>query len=199
MTRLLATPWRQGAAYGLLLALLPAAYVGRVLAEDNFHVVSPGQVFRSGQMDSESLRRVIQRHRIKSIVNLRGANPDDQWYRNETNTAGQLGVRHLDFPLSAGREVSDAEIEAVIESIRSAPHPVLIHCNGGADRTGLISGLYLYTVEGKPPAQASQELNPYHGHIPHLHWSYSIAMDRSFWRYVSNHVADGAFNQRPAH
>jgi undecaprenyl-diphosphatase len=198
VTRLLATPWRECAAYGLMLALLPAAYVGRVLSEDNFHIVSPAQVYRSGQMDSDSLRRVIQRYRIQSVVNLRGANPQDEWYRNETNTARKLGVRYLDFSLSAGCDVSDEEIEAIMEFLRSAPKPVLVHCYGGADRTGLISGLYLYTVEGKPLAQASQELSPFYGHIPHLYWRYSIAMDRSFWRYVSNHLADGAMNKRPA-
>ena len=100
-----------------------------------------------------------------------------------------MGVHHLDFSLSSGREVSDQEIEALMDSIRSASKPILIHCNGGADRTGHISALYLYTVEGKTADVASRELTAFYGHIPHVHWRYSIAMDHSYWRYVSNHTA----------
>lgn len=187
--RLLPTPLRQGAAYGLLLVLLLAAYVVRVLSQDNFHVVSAGKIYRSGQMDSANLRRVVERYRIETIINLRGSNPKEEWYRQETTTARLLNARHLDFAFSAGREVNDAEIEAILGSIRTAPKPVLLHRNGGADRTSLIASLYLLAVEEKPAAQASRELSPFYGHIPQLHWSDSIAMDRSYWRYVSDQAA----------
>lgn len=187
--RLLPTPLRQGVAYGLLLVLLPAAYVVRLLYQDNFHAISPGKVFRSGQMDSANLRRVVERYRIETIINLHGSSPQEEWYRQKTNIARHLNARHLDFALSAGSEVSDAEIEAILDSIRTAPKPMLIHCNGGADRTSLIASLYLFAVEGMPAAQASRELSPFYGPIPHLHWNYSIAVDRSYWCYVSNQAA----------
>lgn len=173
----------------LMLVLAVGVYVVRVLAHDNFHVVSAGQVYRSGQMSTSTLARVVQECGIKSILNLRGSSPEQDWYPAETNFAGQLGVRHFDFSLSAGREVSDPEIDAIMELVRRAPKPLLIHCNGGADRTGLISSLYLYTIEGKTPVEASCELTAFYGHIPHLHWRYSIAMDHSFWRYVSNRLS----------
>ena len=173
----------------LLLVLAMAFYVVHVLAHDNFHVVSAGQVYRSGQMSASTLGRVIREHGIKCVLNLRGANPEQAWYPAETNTAAQLGVRHLDFSLSAGREVSDPEIDAIMELVRRAPKPILIHCYGGADRTGLISSLYLYTIEEKTSVEASRELTAFYGHIPHLHWRYSIAMDHSFWRYVSNRLS----------
>jgi protein tyrosine/serine phosphatase len=178
----------------LLLVLLVfivavAVYVQYVLAHNNFHVVSGGQVYRSAQMSSGTLARIVRAHGIRTILNLRGADPRPDWYSAEADAAHQMGVHHLDFSLSAGREVSDQEIEAIMDSIRSASKPILIHCNGGADRTGLISALYLYTVEGKTADVASRELTAFYGHIPHLHWRYSIAMDHSYWRYVSNHTA----------
>jgi undecaprenyl-diphosphatase len=76
-----------------------------------------------------------------------------------------------------------------LAAVRQAPKPILIHCNGGADRTALISAIYLYEIEGRTAAESSRALNPFYGHIPYLHWRYSIAMDRSYWRYVSNHTA----------
>jgi undecaprenyl-diphosphatase len=86
-------------------------------------------------------------------------------------------------------KVSEQEIETILDSLQRAPKPILIHCNGGADRTGLISALYLYTVEGKPSEVANSQLTTFYGHIPYLHWRYSVAMDYSFWRYVSNETA----------
>jgi protein tyrosine/serine phosphatase len=176
------------AAFVVLLAV-PLAYVAYTIHHANFHVIARGEAYRSGQMNTEQLALVIQKYGIKSIVNLRGANLHAGWYQPETNITQRLGVQRLDYGLSAGREVSDQEIEIILEFIRRTPKPVLIHCLGGADRTGLISALYLYTVRGKTPDAANRELTAFYGHIPHLHWRYSIAMDHSFWRYVSNHTA----------
>jgi protein tyrosine/serine phosphatase len=174
----------------LSLVLAVGGYVLYLLVTDNFHVVVAGQVYRSGQMSGSALARVIHAHGIQSVLNLRGGGGADGWYRDETNTTHQLGVGHYDFALSAGREVSDEEIEDIMATLRQAPKPVLIHCNGGADRSALISAIYLYTTQGETAAEASRALSPFYGHIPHLHWRYAIAMDRSYWRYVSNHTAN---------
>jgi len=181
----------------LTLLLAVGGYVLYLLATDNFHAVVVGQVYRSGQMSGATLARVIQQDGIKSVVNLRGGGGQDGWYRDETNTTHQLGVAHYDFALSAGREVSDGEIEAIMETLRHAPKPVLIHCNGGADRTALISAIYLYTTQGRTAGEASHALNPFYRHVPYLRWRYSIAMDRSYWRYVSNHTALPGLNLQP--
>jgi len=157
-----------------------------------------GQIYRSGQMSGSALAHAIQQQGIQSVLNLRGGDGADGWYRDETNTTHQLGVGHYDFGLSAGREVSDEEIDRIMETIRRAPKPVLIHCNGGADRSALISAIYLYTTQGETAAEASRALSPFYGHIPHLYWRYSIAMDRSYWRYVSNHTAQAEM-KLPAH
>jgi len=85
-----------------------------------------------------------------------------------------------------------------MDAMRRAPKPILIHCNGGADRTGLISALYLYDVESKSSKVANRELTAFYGHVPHLHWRYSIAMDCSFWRYVSNRTSRAKLQVQPA-
>jgi len=136
----------------------------------------------------------VQEHGIKSILNLRGADGSD-WYNAETNRSRQLGVRHFDFALEAGRELKDEEMDQILAMIDNAPKPMLIHCKSGADRTGLVGALYLYSVEGKSSALAGRELTVLCGHIPYLFWRDTSAMDRSFWRYVNSHsqpVAGGA-------
>jgi protein tyrosine/serine phosphatase len=176
----------------LLVLLVPGlalgAFVLSVVAHHNFHIVSPGLVYRSAQMNAGALAAVIPEYGIKSILNLRGAGEGKDWYDAETNTAREFGVQHYDFALSATRELTNEEMDQILDTIRSAPKPILIHCKSGSDRTGLIGALYLYGLEGQPAKSARTQLAVFYGHIPHLIWCDSVAMDNSFWRYVSNHA-----------
>lgn len=153
----------------------------------NFHVISPGLVYRAAQMNGGELAAAIRAHGIKTIVNLRGAGEDKPWYNDEINTSRQLGVQHFDFALSASQELDDAQMDQILATISNAPKPVLIHCKSGADRTGLIGALYLYGLEGQPAGTADRQLALYYGHIPLAFWGNTGAMDNSFWKYVRHH------------
>jgi protein tyrosine phosphatase (PTP) superfamily phosphohydrolase (DUF442 family) len=154
----------------------------------NFHVVSPGQVYRSGQVTREMLIEKAREHGIKSVLNLRGVSSDTKWYEAETQAARELGLKHYDFPLSARREVTDQEIDQLLAMIDSAPKPLLIHCKSGSDRTGLASALYLYARENKSPEEASGQLTIRCGHFPYLFWRDTGRMETSFRRYLKNHT-----------
>ncbi len=56
----------------LLLVVMVAVYLLYLVAVSNFHVVSPGQIYRSGQMSGSALTHVVHEHDIKTILNLRG-------------------------------------------------------------------------------------------------------------------------------
>ena len=87
-------------------------------------------------------------------------------------------------------------MDELIGLLRSLPKPLLIHCQGGADRTGLASALYCYAVEKQKPQIADRQLTIWDGHMP-LYWLKEQAMDNSFWRYVSNNVRQITFEQTP--
>jgi len=167
------------------------AYTGCSVHQANFHTIVSGEAYRSGQMDAAQLSRAIQAYGIKSIVNLRGTNAPT-YYRGEIETAKRLGVRHYDFSLSATDEITMPQMDEIIRTLREAPKPVLIHCKAGADRTGLVSALYCLTLKGETPAQADRELSIWYGHIPWAPLANTIAMDHSFWHYVSNRLAQAA-------
>ena len=180
-------PTRTNLLIRTILQRIPkATYIAYTIYHANFHAIVNGKAYRSGQMNARQFTRAIQDYGIKSILNLRGENPKDEWYCAETNIAQQFGVQHFDFALSARREVTDEEIEHILSIIRGAPKPILIHCQAGADRSGLVSALYCLTIEGQTPAQADKQLTVWYGHIPLLK---TIAMDHSYWHFVRDHTA----------
>lgn len=184
---------------GVPLALSIAGFLlNRFVLNHNFHVVSPGQVYRCGQLDVPDLTRVVQERGIKSILNLRGGARTGvtEWYRAETNAASQLGVQYYDYELTANEELTEAQLEKIVKIIGNAPKPLLIHCKSGADRTGLVGALYLYSFEGKPAKVADRELTMFYGHLPFF--QDTGAMDDSFWRYVGNHAPADATATRKA-
>jgi len=167
---------------------LAGLYALYLIATHNGHVVSTGKVYRSNQMQQATLARLVHEYGIKTIVNLRGADLRATWYRNETNESQRLGVKHLDFALSATRETTDEQVDEILTALNCAPKPVLIHCRSGADRAGLISALYLYSLEGKSPEVAGRQLSILCGHVPSFLGTGSSAMDRSYRRYIRDHT-----------
>lgn len=179
--------WRRMARRAGLVVLVPVlalgSYLGMLQLNGNIHAVQAGQLYRSAQLDSSQFVRVIGEDGIKSILNLRGAHPAAGWYDTELRVAGRLGVAHYDYGISAERPVTAQQIAAILQILRTAPRPILVHCQGGADRSGLVAALYEAVIEGTSPDQAARQLSLRYGHFPYL-GSKTVAMDRSFWAYV---------------
>lgn len=158
-------------------------YWGVIQSQGNFHAVKEGSVYRSAQLTEDELSTVARDHRIRSILNLRGAHPGQPWYDDEVTVSHKFGIAHYDYVLSARRLVTGARIIELLEIIRDAPKPLLIHCKAGADRTGLVSALYLFADERVSADQADRQLSMVYGHFPYL-TSRTRAMDDSFWAFV---------------
>ena len=160
------------------------AYWGVIQYRGNFHTVKEGAFYRSAQLSKDELQSAIRDHKIRSVLNLRGAHPGQEWYDEELAVSQALGVAHYDYALSAHRFVTRQQIGEVLGIVRDAPKPLLVHCRAGADRAGLVSALYRFSGEGLSADQADRELSLVYGHFPYL-MSRSKAMDDSFWAFVS--------------
>jgi protein tyrosine/serine phosphatase len=169
------------AALGLPAGL--GLYLAGLQLTGNIHMVEPGALYRSAQLGESALADVIDDYHIRSVINLRGADLQAPWYRGELAVSRAHGVAHFDFPLSANSVVDPATMARISALLRSAPKPVLIHCQSGADRTGLVAALYEYVIAARPPAEAAAQLSLRFGHVPYL-WSRTGAMDRSFEIFV---------------
>jgi protein tyrosine/serine phosphatase len=171
----------------LLVALslvIAGIYAAKPLLTDNFHVAQPDTLLRSGQLDPKTLEDTVWKYHIASILNLRGAHPGRPWYDAEQKIAAKVNAEHFDLSLSANHEVNDAKFAELTNILRRAPKPILVHCDGGADRAGFACAVYLFSIEGSSAKEAKQQLGMQYGHVPDLWWRKSAAMDRSFQRVV---------------
>lgn len=132
------------------------------LVWSNFGVVVPGRLYRSNHPTPARLARMVRRHGIRTLVNLRGAcgNGSDALSRAE---AARLGIAFVDAPLSSGRAPSPAAVLELAESLRRAATPILVHCKSGADRAGFAAAIFLL-LDGRPAAEAQRQLSLRHGH-----------------------------------
>lgn len=159
-----------------------ACVVGAYILSGNVHTVVAGELYRSGQLAPKTLKSLTARYGIRTIINLRGENKNSAWYEREVALSRSLGINHVDFRMAAKRELPDTELVELIGLMKNAVKPVLIHCSGGADRTGLVSALYLVAITGLNEEEAEWQLSPMYGHfgIPFLSSSY--AMDSTWER-----------------
>ena len=114
----------------------------------NFHWVRHGEVARSSQAYFGGLTRLMKRHGLRSIVNLRGENSDLSWWRYERRVCEQLGARHFDTMLDSRKLPTRPMLVRLMDAFIDAPRPFLLKCSGGQDRTGLAAALYLIHRDG---------------------------------------------------
>jgi protein tyrosine phosphatase (PTP) superfamily phosphohydrolase (DUF442 family) len=150
----------------------------------NVHVVEEGVLYRSAQLNEGKLAEVIATYGIKSVINLRGDNRGSGWYDNELEVTAARGASHFDVRMTALRDTDDATVTQLIETMRTAPRPMLIHCESGSDRTGLAAALYERFLKEKPAEVAAGQISFRYGHFPWL-GNRTVAMDRTYWRLSS--------------
>lgn len=172
-----------------LIAIL-ATYVGFERITGNFHEVVPGVLYRSAQLSPSQFARFKQEDGIRSIINLRGANPGKGWYDDELREANALGIAHFDFPMKASRILTQEQAQQLIAMMRDAPKPLLLHCEGGADRTGLAASLYLAAIGRKGEEEAESQLSLRYGHLSIPYISHGYPMFQS-WEKLENWLGFG--------
>ncbi|KJU81590.1 protein tyrosine/serine phosphatase [Candidatus Magnetobacterium bavaricum] len=129
-------------------------------------MITAGKAYRSAQLDNKQLQYYIKKYKIASILNLRGENPGVAWYVDEINVSNQHNIAHYDVALSSEREPTDADVDALLRIFAQAQRPILIHCWGGADRSGLVSAMWKVAVENETKTDAQRQLSILYGHLP---------------------------------
>ncbi|MFQ5806987.1 MAG: tyrosine-protein phosphatase [Phycisphaerae bacterium] len=140
---------------------------------DNWGVVEPGRLYRSAQLDAETLALLIDVFDIRTVVNLRGENASEPWYDNEAAVLDAKGVALVDVRMSASALPAREELLKLYDTFLTAEEPILIHCRGGADRTGAAAAIWRMVVLGDEREEAAEELCICYGHFE----AFTPAMD----------------------
>jgi uncharacterized protein (TIGR01244 family) len=122
-----------------VLSLVIAAQENRPTSElPNFHQVNE-ILYRGGQPHSGGLKKLSELG-IKTVINLRGASEDT---RKEQAEAEASGMRYFNIPMSALGRPTDEQVERALSLIDARENwPVFVHCQRGADRTGVVIAVY---------------------------------------------------------
>tara|TARA_R110002072_G_scaffold102107_2_gene224705 strand:+ start:2516 stop:3073 length:558 start_codon:yes stop_codon:yes gene_type:complete len=136
----------------------------RKLSPYHFVAVTPGRLYRSGQLSERELEEVVSRYRIKTVVSLQSLDDECQpWRRGELETCRRLGVTHVDISMQ-WEEPPSAEQLGRWRALTSDPArgPILVHCQHGVVRTGMMVAVYELD-RGRPRAEVLESL-PTFGH-----------------------------------
>lgn len=173
---------------GLLFCLLPLLLLlnaCRTLPEDaaypkNFHRIND-DICRSGQPSAEEMAFLFSSEGIRSVLNLRD-NHDDK------DEIGTLDIRRFDIPLSAG-SITEDDLVRILQTVKRAPKPILIHCWHGSDRTGAAVAACRIVLEGWTVEQAVSELmEPEYGHHRILYQNIPELLRKADWDRIKNEV-----------
>ena len=145
---------------------------------DNFAEVVPGKLYRSNHPTPGRLARLARRHRLRTLINLRGHRQcgSDALSRD---AAARLGLHHIDMAFESRGAPHRDRILRFATIYRSLDAPALMHCKSGADRAGLASGLAIL-LEGGTAEEALDQLSWRFGHFNR---SRTGVLDAFFRRY----------------
>lgn len=130
----------------------------------NFAVVDDGFLYRSGQIQHNLIRGVLEDHQIGVVINL-GEDKDKRDHVAEMDAARDLGIERHTFYLygdGTGEIERYAEAIEVMHRAKRQDKRILVHCSAGAQRTTAAVAFYQMLVEGKTPADAMAHAEQFH-------------------------------------
>ncbi len=150
----------------LILIIIYGLFFANIWLKGNFHTITQNQAYRSRQLDKKLLAFYITKYNIKSIINLRGKEKGVKWYDDELKVCSIYNIVHYDLDLAIDRKPRNEDIQYLLKIFKTTPRPVLIHCLGGADRTGLVATLWKLCIDKEDKKSALNQMSFFYGHMP---------------------------------
>jgi protein tyrosine/serine phosphatase len=115
----------------------------------NLHKINDG-LYRSAQPTKEGMKN-LEKIGIKTVINLRAFHSDSDELKGTTLLNDELNVKTW--------HIEDEDVIRVLRTISKKENgPFLIHCQHGADRTGVMSAMYRIVVQGWTKDDAIKEM-----------------------------------------
>lgn len=149
-----------------MILLATSVLAGWRWTTGNVGIVEPGRIYRSAQLDAGTLSRLIRAKGIRTVLNLRGPNPGAEWYPAERLATTQAGATQIDVPLASDYWLTQDQADGLVELLDTADRPILIHCQFGAERTGLVSTIAVLLRSDSTLDEARSQFSPYFLFLP---------------------------------
>jgi len=115
----------------------------------NLHRITP-TLYRSEQPSALGMKN-LEKLGVRTVINLR-------WFNSDAREAKGTSLRTERVKILTW-DIDDEHVVAVMRMVRDpANGPYLIHCQHGADRTGLMSAMYRILEQGWTAEDALAEL-----------------------------------------
>lgn len=126
------------------------AWAELVNKDMNLHRVTP-TFYRCGQFKKSEVAE-LQKLGIRTAVSLRSFNSDDDELKGS-------GIKPVRIRINTW-SINDRNVAAALAALRraEAEGPVVLHCQHGADRTGLVTAMYRILYQGWSKDAALDEL-----------------------------------------
>ncbi len=144
---------------GVLTTLL---FTGCYITPKNKGVVND-EFIRTRLMSPSNLRSVVEEYNIRSVVNLRGMG--EERINAQKKALENTQSKYYHIPFNAKQYPSKETLSQLIETIQNSEYPLLVHCNHGADRTGLANSIYNMIHLHEDPKKARKGFSLSHGHV----------------------------------
>jgi protein tyrosine/serine phosphatase len=116
----------------------------------NLHRVNEN-LYRSEQPTSEGMKTLKEKIGIKTVINLRV-------FHSDSDEVSGTGLLNEELSVKTWH-IENEDVIRVLKLIRNKENgPFLIHCEHGADRTGLMSAMYRIVEQGWTKDEAIQEM-----------------------------------------
>ena len=133
----------------------------------HFRSVTHGVLYRSGWLTPENFEMIVDRYGIKTVLNVseeREKRKPDWWHEDEIRICKEKGIELIEMPIMSGVPPNAEEVArwlALLEDEKALP--VLLHCDHGVMRTGMLVAVYEMEKLGKSNEQALADM-PMFGH-----------------------------------
>lgn len=120
-------------------------------------------IIRSPQPDEDDLESLHQRFGVKTVLNLRGEKPGDSWFEEERKGVDKIGAKWVHMAVNSAKRPSSEMVKDFFRLVEEpANWPILLHCQGGIHRSGLMTALYRMQYQGWSAEDAIAEMDEHY-------------------------------------
>ncbi|MFP3937799.1 MAG: fused DSP-PTPase phosphatase/NAD kinase-like protein [Phycisphaerae bacterium] len=128
---------------------------------DRFGIVAADELYRCRQPRGDDWR-LLEKHHIRTVVNLRPAAEDPDDFAAEQRACSQAGARLINIPMPKPTPTR-VQLRRFLRAVRETDGAVLVHCEHGRDRAGVMVACYRIIEQDWTLRKAAAEMMRYRG------------------------------------